>query len=201
MKNNKPDMLGTSALKDRGWTDTAIKRFLGEPDSTYPNPHYRSGPPVKLWTLSRVEAVEQSEEFLEWKANADKRKRAAQAAVRTRAANMVERMRKAEVTIEKGWSFNEVYDLARRTHGGNYAGDPGPFFWSLDKGRNAIRHCLTNYEALWSICNRGETGEEAYRVLRERVDALIDESYPEFTDESLWEAAEQRRRQNPPTRR
>jgi hypothetical protein len=48
----------------RGWTGSLIKRFLGEPDKTAPNPHYRcTGAPMRLYLLSRVAAVEQSSDW------------------------------------------------------------------------------------------------------------------------------------------
>jgi hypothetical protein len=49
------ELLGTVALKARGWTGTLIRRFLPTPDRTKVNPHYRSGPPMRLYDLARVE--------------------------------------------------------------------------------------------------------------------------------------------------
>lgn len=111
---------------------------------------------------------------------AEKRSNAAKRAVRSRVANMVERMKCAPLTITSGKTDDEIHALALHSHGGNYAGDPGPFHWNNHTARNAIRHCLTNYEALWTLCNRGATGSEAYDVLRARIDALVDETYPQF---------------------
>ncbi len=132
---------------------------------------------MKLWGKSRVHRVEKTKRFLSWKEGADARKQAAEHGVETRVDNMVERMRGTTIAIERGLTTAEVWDLAERTHGGNYEGDPGPFRRSNRTAKNCIRHCLTNNEALWAICNRGETGREAYAVLRERVDDLIDEAY------------------------
>jgi len=87
-----------------------------------------------------------------------------------------------ELTITRGLSNGEIYELALSTHGGNYLGDPGEFYWSNRKARNSIRHCLTNYEAQWAKINRGFTGDEAYHILRERVDELVDEAYPQFAE-------------------
>ncbi|GFG76150.1 hypothetical protein [Mycobacterium botniense] len=44
-------------LKQRGWTDGAVKRFLGEPDALVTNPNYRSGPRMRLYDLPRVELI------------------------------------------------------------------------------------------------------------------------------------------------
>jgi hypothetical protein len=114
---------------------------------------------------------------------AEKRSQAAAKAVVTRIHRMEEAMKNAELTIVRGYTNRQIYDLALATHGGNYAGDPGEFIWCNSKARNAIRHCLTNYEKLWSKINRGKTAQEAYDILRERVDELVDEAYPQFAED------------------
>ena len=179
---NRGRLYSAPDLRDRGWTTTAIKQFLpAEPDDTRDNPRYaHAGAPMKLWAKSRVHRVEKTKRFLSWKEGADARKQVAERGVETRADNMVERMRNATIAIKRGLTTAEVWELAERTHGGNYHGEPGPFRRSNRTARNCIRHCLTNYEALWATCNRGDTGREAYEVLRERVDVLVDEAYPQF---------------------
>jgi hypothetical protein len=109
-----------------------------------------------------------------------KRVDAARKAVCTRMANMKNKVMRADLTIVSGKTTEEIYDLAWRTHGGNYQGEPGQFRWSNEKARNAIRHSLTNYEELWTLFNRGWTGEVAYDALRTRVDELVNERYPQF---------------------
>ena len=46
--NDAPKMLTLTDLKARGWTDALVKQFLGEPDATRPNPHYRKAAPNAL---------------------------------------------------------------------------------------------------------------------------------------------------------
>ena len=116
------------------------------------------------------------------KEEAQRRSRAASKAVVTRMENMEKTMEMVELTIKHGLSNSEIYELAFSTHGGNYQGDAGTFVWSNRKARNAIRHSLTNYEEQWAKINRGFTGEEAYNILRERVDELVDEAYPQFAE-------------------
>jgi hypothetical protein len=171
-------------LKDRGWTATAIKKFLPvQPDDTRDNPHYsRAGAAMKFWWRTRVHRAEKTKKFLAWRQRVSDRERAAARGVGTRVDNMVEQMRSAVITIDGDLTADQIYDLAERTHGRNYQGDPGPFRWSSRTARNCIRHNLTNYERLWSVCNRGNTGSAAYAILRARVDALIDEAYPQFAD-------------------
>ena len=174
-------LFSISELKERGWTTTAITKYLPEPDDTRPNPHYsQAGAPMKFWLKSRVYRVEKTKRFLAWRAGTENRKAAAREAVMTRIFRMEEGMESAEITIQRGWTDEQIYEIAVRTHGGNFMGDPGEFHWSKRTVRTCIRHNLTNYERLWKQINRGETGESAYQILRERVDELVDEAYPQF---------------------
>ena len=50
--------LTKSRLKDRGWTESLINKFLGEPDLTKDNPMYRCAAPMCLYSLKRIEQVE-----------------------------------------------------------------------------------------------------------------------------------------------
>ncbi|SRR5258708_36382399 len=54
-------------LITRGWTEGLIKKHLGEPDELKTNPHYKSGPPMRLYSMSRVEPFEKEAWFLETK--------------------------------------------------------------------------------------------------------------------------------------
>ncbi len=110
------------------------------------------------------------------------RSEAAQKGVETRIEHMEQAVEEAELTIVAGKSNEEIYELAAYTHGGNYQGDPGEFIWSNRKARDTIRHRLTNYETVWELINRGPTAKLAYQILRDRVDALVDETYPQFAE-------------------
>jgi hypothetical protein len=59
-------------LKRRGWTQTAIDKFLGQPDLTAPDP-YGFGSTMALYDIARVEAAEQSTAFLQWQQQRAKR--------------------------------------------------------------------------------------------------------------------------------
>jgi hypothetical protein len=41
-----------STLRERGWTDAGILRYLGDPDRVAPNPHYRRAAPMRLYRLA-----------------------------------------------------------------------------------------------------------------------------------------------------
>lgn len=72
--------VSVAGLKSRGWTDSLIKTFLGEPDKLARNPHYSSSAPMRLYLLERVEAVERTPAFLE------RRSKLAEQAARRKAA-------------------------------------------------------------------------------------------------------------------
>lgn len=185
------DAITAAGLKKRGWTDAAIARFAPQPDLTKANPHYRAGPPMRLYLVPRIVEIEGTNEFQDWFAQSARRKEATSKGVETKIQNMVEFARRVPLTIEPGLTDDEIYQLARSTHGGNYAGDPGFFVWSNKTARNCIRHNLTNYEELWAHINRGYTGETAYRILRRRIDKLVKQTYPQFAKDEP---------ESPPTR-
>ncbi|GAB7107673.1 hypothetical protein JCM4814A_59870 [Streptomyces phaeofaciens JCM 4814] len=55
--------LSTAGLRARGWTPAMVRRLLGEPDLTRPNPYVRCAPHTRLYRLERVEAAERSDGF------------------------------------------------------------------------------------------------------------------------------------------
>ncbi|BCY10419.1 hypothetical protein [Actinoplanes sp. L3-i22] len=73
LRHDKDDCVSGSALAERGWTVAAIRRFLGEPDRTVPHPVLRSAGPTRLFSLARVIAAEQSEQWRRWRARAVQR--------------------------------------------------------------------------------------------------------------------------------
>src|SRR4051794_4755272 len=71
-----------STLRTRGWTPTLIEQYVPVPDDERPNPHYRyAGAPMRLYDLTRIEAIEQSDEFQADLAVARRRQEAAAKAV------------------------------------------------------------------------------------------------------------------------
>lgn len=50
-----------SQLKERGWTETGIKKFLKHPDSYEPNPIHPNGAPMGFFLMSKVTKLERSD--------------------------------------------------------------------------------------------------------------------------------------------
>ena len=86
-------------LKERGWTTTLIERFLGTPDETATNMHYKSGPPICLYDRERVHTVERSTEFVLAKQKTDKTRLAARKAVATKRAKTERKVAEIEITV------------------------------------------------------------------------------------------------------
>lgn len=53
----------TRELLNRGWTRTLIRRFLPDPDGLAPVDHWANFQGTPTYDISRVVAIEQSEEF------------------------------------------------------------------------------------------------------------------------------------------
>ena len=93
-------MITKSRLKsERGWTDRLLKMFLPRPDLVKPNPNYMSGPPMQLFDLARVEAIEMAEEFKAQREKTAKRKAAAERAVETKWEKMQQYLDTIEIEV------------------------------------------------------------------------------------------------------
>jgi hypothetical protein len=186
-------------LKERRWTEAGIKKFLGEPDATKPNPKYKSAAPMQLYHLDRVEAAEQTSEYLAWKAKSETRRKAASDAVSTKKASL-------HATIERWRPEVPVLDVAklRRKAIANYNShreeravsgvrerdwDWTPATESSDEAFlaritvNYVRHVLTPYDGLLAALS-GKVGvKEAKELVRARVYDVIAATYPHLATE------------------
>ncbi|MEU5155232.1 hypothetical protein [Glycomyces sp. NPDC021274] len=54
-------------LRSRGWTDSAVRDFLPQPEGLKPNPRFAStGAPMPVWRPATVAAVEKTPEWQAW---------------------------------------------------------------------------------------------------------------------------------------
>ena len=181
-----------SGMHRRGWTPTLITRFLGEPDEYFDNPHYRSAAPMRAYLVERVQAAEN-----------DPAAAAALAKVlQSREARSTAAMRGADTQREKlsEWATNtplawlhgtpETEEEARRAgtdtwtarqaERGRYDADgeaAGPAHqdrWA----ENYLRHECIDYEPALAELHGRCGKDEAYRLLRSRVDEMIRNRFP-----------------------
>ena len=188
----KPEYLSKPKLKERGWTDGMVRKFLGEPDATRPNPHYKCAAPMGLYDVKRVEKVERSAKF---KAEMEKlagRKQSAQKAVKTKMQKAIEYARTVEIHVptmdyEKAvknacLSYNDFHEYLWMERGHEYtpaAPDSDPDFLRRIT-MNYLRHECTSYEQqLYELF--GKTGvHEAHDILQQRINDEICRVYPEL---------------------
>lgn len=92
-------MLNAAQLRQRGWTETLIRRYLGEPDQRVTR--YLYATQVRLFALSRVEEAEARADFQADRERAIQHKLAAARAVETKRRKMAEHLAalRAEVPV------------------------------------------------------------------------------------------------------
>lgn len=75
--------LNQKSIIERGWSQRLINKYLITPDKEKINQHYRSGPKIKLYLITRIEEVEAMEEFKEEYITVQKRKQSGKKASKT----------------------------------------------------------------------------------------------------------------------
>lgn len=198
--------ISMAGLKARGWTQGAVKRFLGDPDQETTNPHYRSGPPMRLYRKLRVLEAETTPEWQAWheKTRASRAKASVAQQARAQASRqaLLDRLGQLDITVPRHdrkklvalacEHYNELW-LERGKEYKSATPDADPEF--IDRiCVNMLRHAFSDYEAqLESLF--GKVGRvEGYTLLRERVLTAIAETYPHLARE----CCRQTREDNPP---
>lgn len=173
----------------RGWTDLLIKRFLPEPDLITTNPYYKSSPEMKLWLIDIIDEIEQKPEFKAMFYSASNRKKSANKAVETKKSQILSYVRNIKIIIpdidkeqliqkacesynnHKSWlSYERGYDFTPAS--------PTSDEYFLNRiTLNYLRHRCTRYEReLEEIFGKVGT-QEAYMILKERINSAILEKY------------------------
>jgi hypothetical protein len=191
--------------KERGWTDKTIKEFLGRPSKTKTNPNYRSAPPMKLYSLKRVEEAEAKPE---WQKARDKSK-----ARSDRAKNAADKKKKEMVAEDsfsikkevleylagfeavddlkeaacKHWYDNKKEHVEAREYSWEEMPDSIPDYGSVDDVTlkrwilNMVRHSGTSYDFTLSR-NEGKVGAPAsHDAMQDLVRMLVEEWIAERT--------------------
>lgn len=181
-------------LKNRGWTDAMVKKFLGAPDMTKPNPHYKSAAPMGLWLAKRVN---QAERTAAWKAEKEKsvgRKASAQKAVKTKTQKAIEFAQTVAIMVPT-MDYEKLLDKACKSYNSWHQYDRNGYFkfdfnpaspLESDKDflhritTNYLRHECTSYEnELYKLY--GKTGvSEAHDILQQRINDEICRIYPQL---------------------
>ena len=202
----KTPMITKSRLKsERGWTDKLLKTFLPAPDLTKPNLHYKSGPPMLLFAIEKIDAIEQTEEFKKAVAETAKRKEGAKKAVETKLGQLRNWLNAVQVDIsdfdrdkliERACKhYNEMQkdrmDEWQDVYGKEATADSDPKF--LERiCVNYLRHRLTRYEQLLDEMS-GKVGfAEGYKEIRRKIFAKISERHEWLADECKRQQGDER---------
>lgn len=183
-------------LKEMEWTESLIQKYLPEPDLLKTNPHYASGPKMKLYDVIRVAAIEIRGDFKNDFERSQKRRESAYKAVQTKFKNTMDYLENVKWQIRKK-PYKRVVNEAIRSYNrwkDRQAILREDFFDSSQVAdedsdpeflkritRNYVRHELTNYDEVLGEL-RGRVGmEEAYEIIKNsKIEELIVENYPEL---------------------
>jgi len=183
-------------IKERGWTEKAIKLFLGDHDKEKPNPYYSSASPMKLYLIERVKKKEQSKEFKDFKNNS--KKNGSKKAIATKKKQITELITGLNIKIQKE-KFSVIRKKAIQSYNQfkediSFKGrNPSFEFQKADLKSNKeflnriivnyIRHKSTKYDyKLQKIF--GKVGkQEAYKLLNKKIYDKISEVYPQLKEE------------------
>ncbi|WP_062288317.1 restriction endonuclease [Nostoc piscinale] len=201
-KLTKEEWLTKAAIKERGWTDGAIKMFLGSPEETRKNPHYSSGSPMQLWRMAMVCASEQNPEFIAWKTKHDCRreslKKRAIEQHQQRRSLLIEWVDSLAIEVPK-YSEEQLFKFAVENYN-NLWSNRGKFekliyqdFRTLEPEFlhritvNALLHVLSDYEYHLAQVEGLTGASEARSKLKRRVLTSIHKAYPNVTYPELWD--------------
>jgi hypothetical protein len=193
-----PTHCSKSGLKQRGWTDRAIERFLKHPDKEAPNPHYKSASPMKLYLLTRVDDIERSGEFQAFQNKNKTKIESSRKAVQTKRERLLAEVQGWNIKIEKREHQELVKNAIRsyNTFKENIAWERGrddydyePASLNSDWGFleritvNFLRHNLSDYDNRLETLF-GKVGKaEAYNILNRKIYDKIAQVYPQLSDE------------------
>ena len=178
----------TDLISMRKWTDRLIKKYMPVPDEIRNNPYYGQASTMKLYKISRVEAIEKNEQFLIDFQKTMLRRKSSAKMVETKKDNLLIQISELPISVEF-IQRNELVPLVIDDYNDrNYYKDYLTLR-DLDQSTlerltvNYIRHQLTSYDQCLGLIFSRVGKKEGYRLLKERIYKCISESYPELTGE------------------
>lgn len=194
VKNVKrEEFITKTILKERGWNDFLINKYLKKPDKEVINPHYKCAPPMKLYLLKKVKLKEKNKGFIDYieknKIKRENLKNGRLKAKETKTKKLLDYVNGIVIDIPTMQKQN-LYNKAIR-HYNNLWNNRGQYdkiiyqnAESLDDDFlnritiNMLRHECTNYEEeLYNIFGRVGINER-YNLLKDKVNNKILEVYP-----------------------
>ena len=192
MEERKKEFFTKSQLKEREWTEAGIKKFLGESDRTEINPIFKNAAPMQLYSIERVEKLEASKEFSDWKEKSQKRRDAAQKVADLKKQETLSEFDSIKIEVPI-MPHKELKKLAKKEYEerqldrGNYDVDLSYADRDfIDRIKvNYLRHELTEYDSL--LCETsGRYGKlEAKKLIRRKIFNAIADAYPNLRKECM----------------
>lgn len=185
--------LTKSELKQRGWTESMIKKILCIPDLTKKNPYYKSKKPMCLYEIGRVNDAERTKEYKECFDKYEARKVSSKKAIETKIQKAINFASEVEIKVPE-MSFNEVVEMACESYNDfhqllSIRYDNDFIFADLQESdedflvritKNFLRHECTKYED-YLLKMYGKTGiQEARDILHKRINDEIIKVYPQL---------------------
>jgi hypothetical protein len=165
----------SSELKQRGWTEGLIKKFLPKPDETKTNPIVKSAAPMKLYKIKRVERIEKSEKFIKAMESISKRKAAARKAVETKTAKTIEWANSVNFNVptfsKDKLERNAIYHY-QQYHDTIICGSIDEDFINRIS-TNYIRHECTKYDRIIDSLYGSVGKQKAYDIIKEKINQEI----------------------------
>jgi hypothetical protein len=163
------DLIYKSTVKQTyGLSDGWIAR-IGEPDKIVQNPHYRSGMQAYLYSRARVEAFIEAhqEEYDAYQVKRAKRSARMSAVAQEKREKLLQWARAAQITVEPlSVSWKKLLEVVL-FNGYQWHDD---FTLSPNAVLAHVRHNQTNYHELLAQIESQTGCNEAYPIIRERVD-------------------------------
>jgi hypothetical protein len=104
-----------SELRKRGWTESLVEHFLPECQATMTNPHYKTGPRIKLYVMARVQAIEASAAFQAAAERAKPRREASRKAAVTRISRLTDMIERIAIAVPR-FEWQTLIDKARKQY-------------------------------------------------------------------------------------
>ena len=184
-----------STLKERGWTEGLINKFL-KPSKIVENPKYHKASPMLLYLESDVLSVIESEDFKDAKEKAERRRQSAYKAVNTKKnktkSDIEELLSQIKPPPREDYMKIREYAITHyNNHKLNYTNNwdfiPVDSNESLDFSFerriicNYLRHVVMNFYEDNLDAMYGRVGNEIYyEQLKDKIMEAIFQTYPEL---------------------
>lgn len=186
IKKKEPSFLSKSSLKKRGWTDAIIVQLFPEPTKETANPHYRSGPKMKLYDEVKVKAIEKTKKFQEMTSAALKRSQTAKSVAAKRQTDTINWAKTLPEVVIRKYSQGELYKKACQHYNDLWASRGKDKYATVNESKeflnrishNYLRHELSNYEELIGESFGKIGADEARVIIREHIQKAIFEMFP-----------------------